>query len=178
MDIFAIRHRNLLALLPREGDGTLTAFAQRAGGMSRSFLSQLKGGKRMGDEVARGLENALALEHGWMDREGEQLQNAPLDPDRVAETAMALRIVHEGRHSAPSLIERHPELFVDAYALRLTMPDEATPADMLELGNKIAFLKPPSGELGNERRKGVQADESAGATHGENGGAGRAARRR
>lgn len=70
MDIFEVRHQNLrhvLSELERSGSPRAIDQAQRLGGMSTSFLSQLKGGKRMGGEVARKIEAALGKPHGWMD---------------------------------------------------------------------------------------------------------------
>ena len=70
MDISAIRTRNLKQLLSQ--------IAERAPGLrqkdhalaldlSPSFLSQLVGGKKMGDDVARKIEAAQQLPMGWMD---------------------------------------------------------------------------------------------------------------
>ncbi|MGE7136188.1 S24 family peptidase [Luteibacter sp. NPDC031894] len=70
MDVFQIRHSNLMALLLKlERAGTRRAVdqAQRLGGMNPSFLSQLKGGKNMGGDVARKIEQAVQKPHGWMD---------------------------------------------------------------------------------------------------------------
>lgn len=70
MDVFEIRHRNLLYLIeqlaarsPRQKD-----IAQALGGFSAAHFSQLKAGARMGEQVARKIEQAIGMETGWMDR--------------------------------------------------------------------------------------------------------------
>jgi hypothetical protein len=71
MDVFGIRHANLMSLLQElEGRGVTKRKdqAQALGGLGSSFLSQLKGGKKMGQDVARGIEEAIGREHGWMDQ--------------------------------------------------------------------------------------------------------------
>jgi hypothetical protein len=81
MDVVEIRHRNLLALLNElDGRGATRAKdqAQRLGGMSPSFLSQLKGGKKMGDDVARKIETSVSKPHGWMDQ--PQWTSDPVSP--------------------------------------------------------------------------------------------------
>lgn len=70
MDIFEVRHLNLRELLAElEASGALRAIdqAQRLGGMNPSFLSQLKSGKKMGEGVARKIEQAMRKPYGWMD---------------------------------------------------------------------------------------------------------------
>lgn len=71
MDISRIRHINLHWLLKELELKGMTRAKDQAlalGPMSASFLSQLKGGKKMGDDVARKLEAASGKDHGWMDR--------------------------------------------------------------------------------------------------------------
>lgn len=71
MDIFDIRTRNLLFVLeqvlaPRGIRRTKDA-AQALGGLGSSYLSQLKGGKRIGDETARKIEQSIQWDHGDFD---------------------------------------------------------------------------------------------------------------
>lgn len=71
MDVVETRHRNLLVLLTdleRRGATRGVDQAQRLGGMNPSYLSQLKGGKKMGDDVARKIELAASRPRGWMDQ--------------------------------------------------------------------------------------------------------------
>lgn len=81
MDVFDIRRRNLAALIrsfEAQGLKKRKEQAQRLG-MSSSFLSQLLKGKRMGDEVARGIEFDAFQAHGWMDRDhGDPLEGEAL----------------------------------------------------------------------------------------------------
>lgn len=71
MDITEIRTRNLLHVLenvlkPRGIIKNKDA-AQALGGLGSSYLSQLKGGKKIGDETARKIESALHWKHGTFD---------------------------------------------------------------------------------------------------------------
>lgn len=69
MDVYDTRHRNLLWLMHanKAAGGKDKDFGQRVGGIGGSFLSQLKAGKKMGDDVARGIDAALGKPSGWMD---------------------------------------------------------------------------------------------------------------
>ena len=72
MDIGEIRHRNFTALiegLERLGVTKRRDQGARLGGfLSASYVSQLLGGKYMGDDVARKISEALGYERGWMDQ--------------------------------------------------------------------------------------------------------------
>ncbi|MDF3035113.1 MAG: hypothetical protein K0S28_387 [Paucimonas sp.] len=87
MDSSEIRHRNFLALyhrfceanphLPKRG--MLKLFAERMG-LSDRYLSHVKcARKKIGGKVARNIEMALGLQHGWMDRVHADEQAAPAD---------------------------------------------------------------------------------------------------
>jgi phage repressor protein C with HTH and peptisase S24 domain len=81
MDINEIRHRNLLFLIDWLVDRKVTKNmdqAQQLGALGASYFSQLKGGKKMGDDTARKIETALGRPHGWMD-------NPQWSQDRAAE---------------------------------------------------------------------------------------------
>lgn len=68
MDVITTRLNNLRALVARaEQRGQSKKEAALGLDMSPSFLSQLLGGKKMGDDVARKIEAAATLPHGWMD---------------------------------------------------------------------------------------------------------------
>lgn len=106
MDVFAIRYENLRLLvheLRRRHPTWLQRDVATALDVSPSYLSQLTAGKKMGDEVARKIEVARNLPHGWMDvlqtepsRVGElpppYVTSRPLriDPETIA---AALRLV-------------------------------------------------------------------------------------
>jgi len=67
MDVRQARAANLLFLIRRYK--SLRAFADDAG-VVPAHASQMKGGvRRMGDDIARRIEERLHLPHGWMDHE-------------------------------------------------------------------------------------------------------------
>lgn len=69
MDAITARHLNLQALVARLKPqlGTQKAIAIHLD-MAPSYLNQLLGGKKLGDEVARKIEMAASLPHGWLDQ--------------------------------------------------------------------------------------------------------------
>lgn len=75
MDITGIRHQNLHLLLEElVSDGITKGLDQASalgitGKQPASYLSQLKSGKKMGDDVARKIERARGKNLGWMDHE-------------------------------------------------------------------------------------------------------------
>jgi hypothetical protein len=110
MDIQAIRHQNLDLLVSRLRSEGTQKNAALALDMSASFLSQLIGGKKMGDEVARKIEAAQTLPHGWMDRlqtEGASRVQEPsaipysfshrlrIDPEMIAAAIKLVRLSFE-----------------------------------------------------------------------------------
>ena len=72
MDISSIRHRNfqyVIAKLERAGITKRRDQGARLGGfLSASFVSQLLGGKYIGDDVARKICAALGQPSGWLDQ--------------------------------------------------------------------------------------------------------------
>lgn len=70
VDSKTARRYNLLAL---ERDHRSLANIERVteGDVKASYLSQIKGGRGMGDQVARTLEQRLGLGRGWMDKTHE-----------------------------------------------------------------------------------------------------------
>lgn len=87
MDIGEIRHRNFTALiegLERLGVTKRRDQGARLGGfLSASYVSQLLGGKYMGDDVARKISEALGHERGWMDQphwSGDEADIPVLEP--------------------------------------------------------------------------------------------------
>ncbi len=72
MDIREIRSRNfrhLVDALEEKGiKGRRDQGAQLGGFLSPSYVSQLLGGKYIGDDVAKKISQALGKDHGWMDR--------------------------------------------------------------------------------------------------------------
>lgn len=99
MDVTTTRLRNFRALVDRlSADlGTQKAVAIHLD-MAPSYLNQLLGGKKMGDDVARKVERQGQLAHGWMDVSHEDAgTSAPshslrIDPDMIASAIRLLRL--------------------------------------------------------------------------------------
>ncbi|MGC1547435.1 MAG: hypothetical protein WA777_02805 [Rhodanobacter sp.] len=109
MDIFEIRHRNLLLLLEQlkaRGTTKNTDAGQALGGIAASFLSQLKGGKKMGEEVARKVEAARYLPKDWMDH--------PQWEQSTAEVATPAS-VEEARRQAMQLLPPDARALLENY---------------------------------------------------------------
>lgn len=72
MDIREIRSRNFRHLVEALESKGITKRrdqgAQLGGFLSPSYVSQLLGGKYIGDDVAKKISLALGKDHGWMDR--------------------------------------------------------------------------------------------------------------
>ncbi|MCR6700876.1 MAG: hypothetical protein NVV68_06890 [Dokdonella sp.] len=84
MNVVQIRNRNLLLVLDRLRNRGISRRKDQEkvlGGIGQSFLSQLKGGKPMGDEVARKISLALGYDEGWMDRPQWDAPQAAPGPD-------------------------------------------------------------------------------------------------
>ena len=61
---FDNRHKNFIKAL--KGYSSLVE-ASSATGISANYLSQLKGGKRIGHVMARRIEQGMGLQSGWLD---------------------------------------------------------------------------------------------------------------
>lgn len=130
MDVYEIRHRNLLWLMAanKAAGHKDKDFGQRVGGIGGSFLSQLKGGKPMGDEVARSIDSSLGRAKGWMDV--PQWDGAPAPTiDQSDSFALALEaMAHSQTYLAQALAATIPtvaEQLVSAL-------DNKLPADLQE----------------------------------------------
>ena len=114
MDAVAARTVNFRLLV----DQLAAKGAKRAGiavklDMSPSFLSQLYGGKKIGDDLARKLEKLQKLPRGWLDHEhrdesvnleqGAQSQSMRLDPSTMlaALTYLSRRFMERGGRFDP-----------------------------------------------------------------------------
>lgn len=127
MDVYEIRHKNLLWLLAaNKASGHLAKdFGQRAGGIVPAHLSQLKAGKRMGDDIARGIDAGLGKPAGWMD--SPQWDGAPAPtterPDSFALVVEAL--AHSQTYLAQALAATIPTAARELLgAIDNTMPPE------------------------------------------------------
>lgn len=108
MDAAAIRWANLKEAVRRleaRTPGIRRKDVAIALDLSPSFLSQLLAGKKMGDDVARKIEAAQALSHGWMDspqwhrlaEESPEYQSQPLrsEAEMLAASTRLVRLACE-----------------------------------------------------------------------------------
>lgn len=124
MDIHQIRHRNVRRLVKQleteagksgERAGGMTMLAARLGKSSAQvthFASE-KPNKKLGDQIAREIEQAFRLEYGWMDWPHDDLEPAPesvsrsvrLDADIVHGVARAMQEVFDALHYESSVTD-------------------------------------------------------------------------
>lgn len=171
MDATEIRHRNLLVLISTlEGRGVTKGKdqAQQMGALGASYLSQLKGGKKMGDDTARKIEAAMRKPRGWMDAaQWEQAETAPeshsqsvrFDPEIVRDVARALQEVFAELGYEPFDLSQSDdaELFVELYQRVLERGEIASGSNMVWLGTRIK----------ERARMGAPSDERSKGTHGK-----------
>lgn len=103
MDVTSTRQRNLRTLVEGLSANLVTqkAVAIRLD-MAPSYLNQLLGGKKMGDDVARKVERQADLPYGWMDvahdsPDAESVANSAshslrIDPEIIASALRLLRL--------------------------------------------------------------------------------------
>ncbi|MGJ8515072.1 S24 family peptidase [Carnimonas bestiolae] len=80
MDIHQIRHANAINLIEQKKRQKDSA---EAWGVSDSYIAQIKGGKIIGDVLARRIEVAEGKERGWMDH--DHSDNNPFLPIKIAD---------------------------------------------------------------------------------------------
>jgi hypothetical protein len=145
MDVYEIRHANLLALVEELRARRVTKRmdqAQQLGGLGSSFLSQLLGGKKIGDDVARKIDEAAGKPRGWLDR----VHSSEEVPTRIAEPSQAvrdyrrilaavMRLTHDVRDRALEPITDAIEMAIGEAALDVVM--EVGPDPILD-GSGIA----------------------------------------
>lgn len=169
MDATEIRHRNLLVLLSAlESRGVTKGKdqAQQMGALGASYLSQLKGGKKMGDDTARKIEAAMRRPRGWMDQpQWQDAEAAPqshsqsvrLDLDTVRDVARALQEVFAELGYEPFDLAKDTELFVELYHRVLELGDISSSGNLVWLGTRIK----------DRARLGAPSDERSKGTHGK-----------
>ena len=103
MDAITARHLNLQALVAtlKPQLGTQKAIAIHLD-MAPSYLNQLLNGKKMGDDVARKIERAAGLSHGWLDQPRSDddagagaaagSQDLRIDPEIIASAIRLVRL--------------------------------------------------------------------------------------
>ena len=84
---FDNRHANFLKAL--EGYASLVDVSS-ATGVSANYLSQLKGGKRIGHVMARRLEQGMGLQSGWLDLDHSQETITTLSEHKVGHQSLHL----------------------------------------------------------------------------------------
>jgi len=106
MDAITARHLNLqrLVVTLKPKLGTQKAIAIHLD-MAPSYLNQLLAGKKLGDDVARKIERAADLPHGWLDQprdDDPQLpsptagsQDLRIDPDIIASAIRLVRLTFD-----------------------------------------------------------------------------------
>lgn len=151
MDVIATRLRNLTTLAETLLERMTQKEAAHELGLSASYLSQLLSGKKMGDQVARKLEAAQSLPHGWMDqmhdgdamRVGETArpygsQQLRLDPETIS---AALRLVRLAFHNLDLEIDQEengtPLAFAYEYLVRRA-ERTVTPDNVIDFSKKLA----------------------------------------
>ncbi len=91
MDIGEIRHRNFRHLITSLESRGITKRrdqgAQLGGFLSPSYVSQLLGGKHIGDDVAKKISASLSHDPGWMDRPQWEEDASSISPILETETA-------------------------------------------------------------------------------------------
>ena len=86
---FDNRHRNFLAVL--QSHGTMASASAQIG-VSANYLSQLKGGKRIGHVMARRIEHGLNLQPGWLDLDHSKNPSSNLSEHELIAQALALPV--------------------------------------------------------------------------------------
>ena len=89
---FDNRHKNFIRAL--ESYSSLVHLSSVTG-VSANYLSQLKGGKRIGHVVARRLEQGMGLQSGWLDLDHSENVNIILSEHELVHKA--LKLSHEAK---------------------------------------------------------------------------------
>jgi hypothetical protein len=171
MDVTETRHRNLLALLAELGASGVTKLkdqAQKLGALGSSYLSQLKAGKKMGDDTARKIEAALRRPHGWMDQPQWKIdrpslphsQSVRLDPEIVRDVARALHEVYRDELGKTYSLIDEPELFAEMYERVAALGDVDSRSNLIWLGSRITTLA-QQGAPTDERNKDMHGKGAA-----------------
>lgn len=144
-DIYGIRRANFAKLLAGPLLASLAKEVERADrlGFGPSMWSQLKNqGYKIGDPVARKIEEQLGLEYGWMDQAshpGTGSHLARIDPTKLAESIAALRQVSEDMGWPYDPVINATETAL-AYELRCSMPAAPVMADVINFGQRVAEI--------------------------------------
>jgi hypothetical protein len=100
MDIKDIRRGNMLALIEREP--SKAAFARKVG-TDPAYVSQIlsiKTRAEVGNDLARVIEKAYGLAHGWMDHDHAQAVSAIAEGDANPELLAAWKLLTQEQRQA------------------------------------------------------------------------------
>jgi hypothetical protein len=144
-DIYGIRRKRLQELLDSPRLAKLNRELDRADALdvSPSMFSQLKSPTyKIGDPLARKIEEKLGLDYGWMDQSAGWTvpsQVGRIDADKLAESIAALRQVSEDL-GWPYDPVTHPVETALAYEVRCSMPAAPVMADVIDFGQRVAEI--------------------------------------
>lgn len=142
MDPHDRRRKRLEALVGQWGG--VAALARRLGYANGTFISQILGGKPLGEKAARSMETKLGLAPGWFDA----VEEVPAEPAQVdaVKIAMAIRIIGEEAQAAQ--VSLTPELLSELVAFVYEAADPAAPIDRSLVKRTIRLLTLGKGNHG------------------------------
>lgn len=164
IDIYEIRHRNVRMLVHqlekdagKTGDraGGLAMLAAKLGKSSAqaAHFASDKPTKRMGDKIAREIEEAFGLEYAWMDwpqwedaAAGRQSHSLRLDPERLKNTIIGIQRVEKG-YGIKDMLE-DPASLAYAYELLEGMIPKPVPDNLLTRGVHVDRTPQGAGKNG------------------------------
>lgn len=150
IDIYEIRHRNV-RLLVRQLEKEAGKTGDRAGGLAMladklgkssaqaAHFASDKPSKRLGDQIAREIEEAFGLEYAWMDWpqwvEGAEPSHSHvvrLEPETLRNVITGLRR-RDRKYSLDDVLD-DPAKFVEAYDLLVGMVPKPVPDNVSARG--------------------------------------------
>lgn len=142
----------------RKAKGVERKDLARDSGLSYTMVSDLESGKARSTTKLHRIAAVLGVDVRYLET-GKGVQDAPdsqysqpvrLDAKMIAETHRVLRELEhdEGRQYS---IEETPELFVEVYAMRASMPVEPSQDQWVQFGRKLATIMSPQGASTDER---------------------------
>ena len=150
IDIYEIRHHNV-RMLVRQLEKDAGKTGDRAGGLAMlaaklgkssaqaAHFASDKPTKRLGDQIAREIEEAFGLEYAWMDwpqwedaAAGRGSHSLRLDPERLRDTIIGIQKVNKA-YAIKDVLD-DPAAFVYAYELLEGMIPKPVPDNLLTRG--------------------------------------------
>ena len=178
-DIYEIRRKNLAALLTSPALGGLSQKEQAiALDQSPSMLSQLKAGKRIGDDVARKIEAAQKKPANWLDNTHRQAsQPARLEAGTLKS---AIQLAKRTVEALTGKDDFDPEEDADllAQAVNAVLAEDLTTISDSDVLRFLKVKNATEGDRGKAQRTGQAGGIGGAAGEAEAGGEGEPARRR